>query len=129
MTRRIDYDKMPAEFQHLSKTEQAKLVYQAEDISKKLKKLPPELMDQFSRQATELGMQQAASGDFVALFNTVLKQIDDALEQDQSDRKAARRLAKENTPTKQSTKCRCDFLPDLPQYKKVTCKEANCCHK
>ena len=86
-------------------------------------------MDQFSRQATELAKQQAASGNFVELFDTVLKQIDNALEQDKFDRKVALRLAKENKSTKPSTKCRCDFLPDLPQYKKVTCKEDNCCHK
>ena len=52
--RKIDFSKMPPEFQHLDKKDQAKLVYQAQDIGKKLEQLPPESMHDFIRQITKI---------------------------------------------------------------------------
>lgn len=123
--RKIDYSKMPAEFQHLPKSEQSKLIYMANDLEKILKKLPPELMDSFTKKVAMLGSEKKDLTDFQSLFEETKKIAEEAIEQDRTDRQnfknKQKQLEKELNEKTKTTKCNCDFLPLNLQKKGVKC--------
>ena len=81
----------------------------------------------------KLGQEQANRSDFENIFDKIMKGVNDALEKDRTDRRNMIKKLKEdvdrNLPKTIITNCRCDFLPNLPQYKNVHCKEKDCCRK
>ena len=127
MSRKIDYSKIPAEFQHLPKTEQSKLIFMAEDVYKLFKKMSPELLDSFTKDLQKLGEEKAEIADFESLFEKIKKDAAEALERDRIDRKKVKeveeKISKKPPVVK---KCKCDFLPNIPAYKKVSCGETYC---
>ena len=127
--KKINYDAMPQEFKHLSKIEQSRLIHMAENVAKKLKKLPPEVMDNMTRKMSALGQEEAPIDDFSTLFDNMLKEAEDAMEKDRIDRSSVKKMTQENKPKSSIRECNCDFLPNLPMYKNVTCSSENCCRK
>ena len=98
------------------------------DIAKIIKKLPPELMDSFSRDVAKLGEEKADIKEFDDLFKKVMEKAEIALERDREDKRKAKEFEKANAP-KKIEKCKCDFLPNLPAYKNVTCERTDCVKK
>ncbi len=127
MSRKIDYSKIPAEFQHLPKTEQSKLIFMADDVYKLFKKMSPELLDSFTKDLQKLGEEKAEIADFESLFEKIKKDATEALERDRIDRKKVKEVEEkisQKPPVEK--KCKCDFLPNLPVYKNVSCGETYC---
>ena len=114
--RRIDYDKVPEEFKHLSKIDQSKLMYQAESMASKIKSLSPEASNNLTRKMTQLGQNEAQLVDFMKMFDTII--------QEDSEKRAEVRKKNRKKVEVVSVSCKCDFLPKHLQKR---CKEEEKC--
>lgn len=113
MSQKIDYSKIPEEFKHLPKSEQSRLVFKSQELMKKMKNMPPELLDKLTQDMANLG--DAPSASFLDLFNDYYDKVKEAMDEDRKDRRKERVVVEEPA-------CKCDFLP--VSYKSVCmCKK------